>query len=142
MDGGYRSPPNSPAAPPNSPPTQQQQQAIPWHIPQPGPSTPPPVPPASPLRQTFSPTVPPPVVQLNSALIGNLVQPMLALGISNPNRGHFGVQYQAEGIQQGQNAPQILEQNLNIQVNQEGQVSGQNEEVRQVYNIRVRRDLH
>lgn len=66
---------------------------------------------------------------------------MLATGLSNPNHDQIAIQHHVLGQQQNQAQPQILNESLNIQVNQQGQENGENVAVNQRFCITVRRDL-
>lgn len=73
-------------------------------------------------------------------VLKNLIRPMTAMGLSNPNQVEVSLQVNAQGIQHGQCDPQIVGEKINIQVNQDGEENGQNVQTSKECTITVRRD--
>lgn len=75
-----------------------------------------------------------------------MVKPMLLSGLPNPNNTQVSVEHQFEQFQlqkPNQPKPQIyaVEENVNLQMNQQGQLNGENVKLDQNFRLSVRRDL-
>ncbi|KAG4071530.1 hypothetical protein HA402_011684 [Bradysia odoriphaga] len=105
-----------------------------WHTPQPGPSTPP-------RLELLEPITYPPSPEIRSMVESMLTKLKSALTIQNADRTETLTRYDSMSVQVGQNNPRLVEERAAVQVNQEGQVNGQNVQSAQTFRIRVRRDL-